>query len=77
MSFACVSRFDVLQNKARKLTSRVDPRNAPPMPKSIMGNPEALKWSILMIVNVPYDSDQLGIYRGAAGVLDRVGLCSY
>ena len=64
ISSAYVSRFDVLQNRTRKLTSEVDPKNAPPMPKSVMGKSEALKWSIIMIVNVPYDSYQRGIYRG-------------
>ena len=58
-----VSRFGFLQKRTHKLTSRVDPTNAPPIPKSVMGKPEALKWSTIVFVNVPYDLDQRGIYR--------------
>ena len=64
VSSAYISQFDVLQNRTRKLTPEVDPRNSPPMPKSVKGKPEALMWSIIMIVNVPYDSDQRVIYKG-------------
>ena len=63
ISYAYISRFDVPQNRTHKLTSGADPRNAPPMPKSVMV-PEALKCSIIMIVNVPYDLDKQGIFIG-------------
>ena len=42
------------------------------MSKSVMGKPAALKWSIIMVANVPYDSDQRGIYRSRVRVLAKV-----
>ena len=51
--------------------------DTPPMPKSVMGKPVALKWSTIVLVNVPHDSDQWSIYKGPVKARIQVGLCSF
>lgn len=57
--------------------SGVDPRKAPPMPKSVKIKLVALRYCIIIIVNnVPYDS-YYGVFIGPDSVLSKAGPCRH